>query len=285
MKNYIIELEGKKVSYYIEGDPEKPLIVCLHGLAGSAAYSFSTLSEKLSNDFQLLLIDQPGHGKSTAFNREEDYLFSNLASWYEKVFDSIIDRPFYLLGHSWGADVALHYARYYSENIKGVILLDGAFTFPQFQEDMTFTTAYNGWDSYIDNAKYNTWEEIVNEYRTYTKHWNETIEQSVTSIFKKNNNKYELTASKFTVLSIIKAFFDEPFTSAYPFIQSRLLLLHSTEPEELNGAREKGITQLKEDIKDVSIIRLEETGHMIQWDQPVEVSAEILRWTNNMEKR
>lgn len=95
-----------------------------------SAYSFSKLSQKLSNFFQLVLIDQPGHGNSTAFNREEDYLFSNLATWYEKVFESILDKPFYILGHSWRADVALHYAKHYREKIQGVILLDGAYTFP-----------------------------------------------------------------------------------------------------------------------------------------------------------
>lgn len=281
----MLDIEGKKVSYYLKGNPDKPLIICLHGLAGSADYSFSVLSQKLANDFHLLLIDQPGHGNSTAFNKEEDYLFSNLAVWYEKVFETLVDKPFYLLGHSWGADVALHYAKYYPEKIHGVILLDGAYTFPEFQEEMTYSTAYNGWNDYMDKARYNTWEEVVSEYRTYTKRWNESIEQAVNSIFTKNH-MYELISSKFTVLSIIKAFFEEPFTNAYPFIQSPVLLLHAAEPEELNTAREKGFAQLRKNIKNVTIIGLEETGHMIQWDEPEGVSAEMVRWIlNNEEKR
>jgi pimeloyl-ACP methyl ester carboxylesterase len=284
MKNYILELDGKKVNYYTEGDPEKPLIVCLHGLAGSAAYSFTNLSQQLSKFFHLLLIDQPGHGKSTSFKKEVDYLFSNLDTWYEKVFTSLIDQPFYLLGHSWGADVALHYAKFFPEKVKGVILLDGAYTFPEFQEEMTFSTAYNGWESYMANAEYNTWEDVLNEYRTYTKRWNQSIEHSVNSIFAKKNHRYELIVSKFTVLSIIKAFFEEPFSTAYPNIQSPLLLLHATEPEELHAAREKGIAQLRKDIKNVTIIPFEEAGHMIQWDQPEKVCAEIVRWINNNEE-
>lgn len=282
MEHHFLEMNGNKVSYYEGGNREKATIVCLHGLAGSAEYSFSELSKELSEHFHLILIDQPGHGKSTAFINEADYLFSNLAGWYEKVFDYLLNKPFYILGHSWGADVALHYAKHYPDKIIGVILLDGAYTFPQFQEEMTFPTAYNGWDAYIDNAKYSTWEEINNEYRTYTKRWNESIEQSVKSIFIKNH-MYELISSKFTVLSIIKAFFKEPFTTSYPFIQSPVLLIHATKPEELNDAREKGIAQLKQDIKNVSIIPLVETGHMIQWDQPAEVSAEMVSWINNIE--
>lgn len=284
MESSIFELEGKRVSYYSVGNSEKPTVVCLHGLAGSAVYSFSELSHKLSEHFHLLLIDQPGHGKSSSFEKEEDYLFSNLASWYEKVFEFLLDKPFYVLGHSWGADVVLHYAKHYPEKIKGVILLDGGYTFPEFQEEMTFTTAYEGWSSYIDHAKYNNWDEIVREYQTFTKQWNTVIAQSVTSIFS-YNEKYELIASKFTVLSIIKAFFAEPFTSTYPYIQSPLLLIHATEPEELEVAREKGICRLKKDILEATIVSLTDTGHMIQWDKPEEVSSEIIRWINIEEEK
>jgi pimeloyl-ACP methyl ester carboxylesterase len=279
MENIILELDGAKLSYFAAGDYKNPTIVCLHGLAGSAYYSFAELSKKLSNHFHLILIDQPGHGKSASFKNEEDYLFSNLASWYEKVFDSILDKPFFILGHSWGADVALHYAKHYPEKINGVILLDGGFTFPEFQEDMTFSIAYDGWNTYIDNAKYSDWEEILGEYSTFTKRWDSTIEQSVTSIFTKKE-KYELIASKFTVLAIIKAFYEEPFTTTFPYIKSPLLLVHATEPKELQAAREKGISQLKIDIKESTIIKIKDTGHMIQWDKPDEVSSEIIKWVH-----
>jgi pimeloyl-ACP methyl ester carboxylesterase len=277
MENELMELDGKTVSYYVGGNRDKPTIVCLHGLAGSATYSFSELSEKLAEHFHLFLIDQPGHGKTASFLNEEDYLFSNLATWYEKVFDALVAEPFYILGHSWGADVALHYASHYPTKVKGVVLLDGAFTFPEFQEEMTFSHAYNGWSSYIDNAKYNTWDEIVSEYKTFTKRWNANLELSVNSIFKKNE-KYELIVSKFTVLAIIKAFFEEPFTAVYPFIQAPLLLIHATEPEVIREAREKGIAQLKRDIKDTTIISMKNTGHMVQWDKPDEASTEIINW-------
>jgi pimeloyl-ACP methyl ester carboxylesterase len=283
MEHRYMELGGHRVSYYMEGSREKPTIVCLHGLAGSAIYSFSELSKQLGDHFQLLLIDQPGHGKSTPFTKEEEYLFSSLASWYDKVLSSLLSEPFYLLGHSWGADVTLHYAKYYPENVKGIILLDGGFTFPEFQEEMTFSIAFDGWNSYMDQAKYDTWEDIISEYRTFTKRWNETMEHSVSSIFIKKD-KYELIASKFTVLSIIKAFFKEPFTTTYPFIKSPLILLHATEPGELEEARIKGITQLKNDIKDASIISMNQTGHMIQWDKPDEVSNEIIQWVKSKEE-
>ncbi len=283
MKHSMLELAGNKVSYFEAGNREKPAIILLHGLAGSAAYSFSELSQKLSDHFHLLIIDQPGHGRSSSFPKEEDYLFSSLAAWYEQVFSTLLDKPYYILGHTWGADVALHYAKHYPAKVKGIILLDGAFTFPVFQDEMTFETAYDGWNSYLDNAKYSTWDDILSEYRTYTKRWDPAIEQSVSTIFNKNQT-YELIASKNTVLPIIQAFFSEPFTAAYPVIKSPLLLIHATEPAELDGARLKGIALINNDVKDATIISLENTGHMIQWDKPEEVSSEIMKWVVKKEE-
>jgi hypothetical protein len=44
---------------------------------------------------------------------------------------------------------------------------------------ITIPAIYNGWESYMANAEYNTWEDALNEYRTYTKQWNQSIEHSV----------------------------------------------------------------------------------------------------------
>ena len=281
MKNHLLKINEVEVNYYEWGTQEKPTIVLLHGLAGSALYSFFELTQLLENDFHLLTIDQPGHGKSSPFINDEAYLFSNLAKWYDKIFSLLLDKPFFILGHSWGADVALHYAKLFPDQIKGVILLDGGFTFPEYQEEMSFSTVYNGWDEYMDNTKYDTFEEGITVFKLYTKWWNKNKEQMLSTIFSKNE-KFELITSKFTVLSIIKAFFKEPFSTTYPFIKAPLLLIHATEPKGLNPARERGISQLKKDIKDLSIVSLNETGHMVQWDKPEVVSEEIKRWVSNI---
>ncbi|MCM3584551.1 alpha/beta hydrolase [Mesobacillus maritimus] len=280
MKEHLLQIDGFELTYYETGSQSAPTIVCLHGLAGSALYSFSELLNNLSDSFHLIAIDQPGHGKSTPFSEEKDYLFLNLVKWYEKVLPNIITEPFYLLGHSWGADVVLHYAKQFPTQLKGIILLDGGFTFPQFQEDMSFSNVYNGWNQYMEDAKYDDWEQIVTEFKQYTH--NPKFKHQLSSIFIKKE-KYELIASKFTVLSIIKAFFTEAFSETYPFIKNRLLLIHATEPEELDHARTLGISQLRKNIENVSVISFPNTGHMVQWDLPEKVADTIINWVNKME--
>ncbi|PDY25851.1 alpha/beta hydrolase [Bacillus cereus] len=279
VKDINLTIEGLDVHYYELGNNTKPTIVCLHGLGNSGAV-FSELAEYLEDDFHILSFDNPGHGRTAPFVNENGYLFSNIAKWYNNVFQQVLKAPFYILGHSWGADIALHYAKMYPEKIKGIILLDGGYTFPDFQEDMTFSKVYDGWNDYMENSSvFDTWHDVIGEYKQYTERWNEKIEQMVQTLLNKKE-KYELINSKFTVLSIIKAFFKESFTTTYPYIKSPLILIHATLPEDLNNARRTGINKLKQHIENVTIVSMEETGHMVHWDNPKKVANEIHNWVS-----
>ncbi|MFB7142796.1 alpha/beta fold hydrolase [Gottfriedia sp. NPDC056225] len=279
MQNVMLNIENKKVSYYEYGNKENQTIVCFHGLAGNAIYSFAELAKILENKFHLIVFDNPGHGKTTAFDNEDDYLFSNLSNWYNKVLKQVINKPFYLMGHSWGADIVLNFTKMNPNNVLGIVLLDGGFTYPENQSDMTFEKAYTGWSEYMDNSSYNNWDELIQEYKNYTKRWSRDIEHYVASLFTKNNqDQFELITSKFTVLSIVKAFFKEPFSKTYPFIKVPVMLIHATIPASLNLARDVGISQLNRSVKDVSVIAIEDTTHMIQWDEPNKVSNLITNW-------
>lgn len=278
MQSYKRIIDGSTVNYYECGDKNNRTIVCFHGLAGNGYYSFAEIAVILENDFHLIIFDSPGHGKTHSFDNENDYMFSSLASWYQRMIKQVVHGPFYVMGHSWGADLALHYTKHYPDTVLGIIMLDGGFTFPQNQKEMTFDHAFNGWNDYMDQTVFSDWASIVQEYKAYTNRWNLNKEHYVSSIFKKMDNRFELVVSKFTVLSIIKAFFKEPFSDTYPFINVPLLLIHPSKPENLDEARAIGILELKDKLDDVTVIATENAGHMVQWDEPNKTAAEIKKW-------
>ncbi len=280
MQNTQIMIDRKIVNYYEQGVRENPTIICLHGLIGNGFYSFGEIAPYLEKDFHLVIIDAPGHGETASFDIESDYLFSNLATWYHQIFQQIVEGSFYLMGHSWGADIALHYTKHYPFHVLGLILLDGGFIFPQNQPEMTFEHAYTGWDNYMNNSVYYNWEDIFREYQTYTKNWSDKNKLYVASLFKQKDHCLELIASKFTVLSIIKAFFNESFLETYAFIEVPILLIYSTIPQNLEVARTTGISMLQENIADVTINMMEDTNHMLQWDNPKGTAVQIIEWLN-----
>lgn len=281
MPEFQASIQTGTVNYHEFGNPDQPTVLCLHGLGGNGLYSFGELIPYLQENFHVILLDNPGHGKTASLPTEDDYLFSNLAAWVDQVARQIIDGPFYIMGHSWGADIALHYTRFYPDSVAGLILLDGAFTFPHNQPEMNFDYAYAGWNDYMDHSTFDTEEEVYEEYRTYTMQWDPQKERYASSLFtKRPDGKFELIVSKFSVLAIVKAFFKEPFKEAYPFIKASTLLIHATHPESLGQARGDGIRQLTEHIEDLSVQALENSMHMIQWDEPEMTSHTIIEWLN-----
>lgn len=279
MQNYTITTQDGIVNYYEYGDAKNPSIVCLHGLAGNGLYSFEELSFLLEKNFHLIVVDSPGHGKTSPLPKKNDYLFSNLATWLHQVIEKIISEPFYMMGHSWGADMALHYTRFYPQKVLGLIMLDGGFTFPQNQLEMTFEYAITGWKNYIEQSVFTNEKEIFLEYKMYTNQWDANKEKYASSLFDKyRDGKYKLIASKVVLLAIIKAFYKEPFTEAYPFIKVPTLLLYAEFPKNLDVAREKGIGQLREHIENVSVKAILGSSHMVQWDEPEQTVAIISQW-------
>lgn len=274
MKQTSYSMGNQRVHYKTAGDPDRPALVCLHGLTGSSE-SYLELADQLESDFYLFMFDQPGHGQTSPL--PQDYLFSTIADYYKHIFDNVVGKPFYLLGHSWGGDTALHFASRYPEDVKGLILLDGGFTFPHYQEDMTFQKAYEGWKEFIEQFSFENKEDIYEVYKTYTTRWNSYLENMTLAAFTKES-PYRLRAGKSVVLPIIEAFFEEPFYRAYEGIQSPVMLIHASNPAELEGAREKGIRTLKEKVGDVEVHR-KTGGHNLHWDDPDAIAGMVKDFT------
>lgn len=60
---FFTDKNGFKTSFYFSKNPKKPLAILIHGFGGNA-YGMSFLARELSEDFQILLLEMPNHGKS-----------------------------------------------------------------------------------------------------------------------------------------------------------------------------------------------------------------------------
>lgn len=277
MKKFQLAVGGHTFHGCEYGDNSLPSLVCLHGMTGDLN-SFSGLIEYLVNDFHLILIDNPGHGETESLKREEEYMFSSLAKTIYKVIRKITNKPFYMLGHSWGADICLNAAKLFPTSIKGVILLDGGYAFPEHVSGLTEEKALSDWKGYVESSRYGSWDEVVNEYQSYTtKQWDTNLDSLIASSFEKVNDTYVFKADVFSILAIIKAFYKEPCSTTFPSIQCPVLLLHA-EVLPTDSSRKKGIQEIKKGVKKVKVIEIENTNHHLHWDSPENVANEILLW-------
>lgn len=97
MPEFQASIQTGTVNYHEFGNPDQPTVLCLHGLGGNGLYSFGELIPYLQENFHVILLDNPGHGKTASLPTEDDYLFSNLAAWVDQVARQIIDGPFYIM--------------------------------------------------------------------------------------------------------------------------------------------------------------------------------------------
>ena len=65
--------------------------------------------------------------KTSPFKSESDYEMPNMVKWIDQVISKITEDQFYLLGHSYGADIAIHYLATYPSKVIKTMLLDGGY--------------------------------------------------------------------------------------------------------------------------------------------------------------
>ncbi len=101
-----------------EGRP----VVLLHGLA-STCRIWDLVAPLLAKDFSVIAVDQRGHGDSG--KPDHGYDFASVGQDVDALLEGRgIERPV-LVGHSWGADVALELAVARPELLQGIVFVDG----------------------------------------------------------------------------------------------------------------------------------------------------------------
>lgn len=113
-----------------------PAVLLLHGLASSSRI-LDLLAPQLASSFRVVAYDQRGHGRSTKPDRR--YGFDHVAGDALAVIRAFrLDRPV-LVGHSWGANVALEVAARWPRRVAGAVLIDGGFL--SLRDEMDWRTA------------------------------------------------------------------------------------------------------------------------------------------------
>ncbi len=113
---------GARLHYQQVG--EGPDLVLIHGLTGNLAVWHLKIVPLLWDRFRVLSYDLRGHGYSDM--TPSGYTCDDMAEDLLELLDRLeIQRP-PLVGHSFGADVALYFAANHPERVRGVVAIEGA---------------------------------------------------------------------------------------------------------------------------------------------------------------
>jgi pimeloyl-ACP methyl ester carboxylesterase len=100
-----------------------PPVVLLHGLASNARIWDGVAPRLAGAGLRVIALDQRGHGESD--QPSSGYDFASVGRDLEAALAGLgLERPL-LVGHSWGANVALQFAADRPGRVAGLVLIDG----------------------------------------------------------------------------------------------------------------------------------------------------------------
>lgn len=284
MKERLLNIDGLRSRICIWGEDKNETIICFHGLGGTAG-GFMEVAEGLQEEYRVIGIDFPGFGKSDSFENISDYEIPNLCRWINQIFVNEKFGKTHIMAHSWGACVALHFAKRYPECVNKLLLLDGGYHVKDFEYEYAsnnkigFTSIeeeiqyyYKDFDQYI----FDTWEEAMEEEKNLYLRWSEKIEEQSKDLFKIENGKYKFIPSGKIAEGAIWSMYKHPTDEVYGEIDKAIKLLVAKIPEEAMGYRE--IESKKMKAASGCEMEFVNTTHMVHWDNPELVIEEAKKW-------
>ncbi len=264
------------LGYYEWGNQDNPALVFLHGM-GSSGLSFGELAKLLQNDFYVIAFDLPGHGGEVSLDNEEEYFPARMAERLSNLIYSLGLTDVYLVGHSWGAHLALYMAGLYSEKIKGLVLLDGGY-FQQGPAGVSLNQQLTDVGAFIDSVCFASWNEFLDSERANSSRWSKEIEEGCLAQAAEVDGEIRLSTSPFTAKAVMKGMHLEPTAAIFPKVQSPVLLLHSTMPKEIEEERHEAIEYLLNEIPHAEVQAIPNTSHEIYRDAPEIIVSKLKEW-------
>lgn len=122
---HFLEVEGLSVFYREAGDPNKPVILLLHGFP-SASHMFRDLIPILAKDYHVLAPDYPGFGQTTSPDRVDFvYTFDHITEIVEAFIDRLGLTKYALYVFDYGAPIGFRLAMHYPERVTAIISQNG----------------------------------------------------------------------------------------------------------------------------------------------------------------
>ncbi len=254
-KTGMVNARGTKLHYYRAGD-SRPSIVLIHGITDDGL-CWSPVAEVLSGEYDVIMVDLRGHGKSEA--PEEGYDRETMALELSELIDDLsLERPT-LIGHSLGGLVAMTLASL-NPDLPSAMILEDPPPFwsphPPSPEEMPDRAGMRLW---MEALKRKTRNELLETVRSEHPTWSET--ELGFWVDSKQRFSHKIT-------HIVDALGDEPTQS--PLLVGRIacpVLLITSDPALGAILTDKDVLELQKDLQHMKRVHIPGAGHNIRREQ------------------
>lgn len=147
-------VNGHQINVYVEGDGSETIVVLSGAGIASPILDFKEVSESLSKQYKVVIVERAGYGYSDDSNHSRDVM-EVLSETRQALSQANITGPFIILSHSMASLESLAWQEKYPDEVKALIGLDWAL--PSSYENLKdnqalLTLAY--WSSKIGLLRY-----------------------------------------------------------------------------------------------------------------------------------
>jgi pimeloyl-ACP methyl ester carboxylesterase len=236
--------------------------------------------------FHVIAVDQRSHGQS---DRPDDgYGFDDTTTDIAALIAKLgLKRPV-VVGHSWGANVALQLAADYPDSARGIVLVDGGF---------------------IERSRDSTWEKAeadmrppeidgtpIERFRSFIRNWpnlkdiySPQIEQMVLSNFDVRDDKIYRPLSIPNHMKIARAIYDQKPSELLPKVALPVLIVPALrEPgseteRRWQEYREQGLAAIRAVRPDIRVRPMLDSIHDVPVQRPAELAEVIKEFAGELE--
>ena len=269
---------GINLHYRDWGGTGRP-VVLLHGLA-SSCHIWDLVAPDLAEDFSVIAVDQRGHGLSD--KPESGYDFASVGRDLLGIIRARgLERPV-IVGHSWGADVALEFAVAYPDIPAGISFVDGGMIEPSARPGMTLEKAREDMAPplFAGMTSQALRERFRNRVRPFP--LPPEFDQILMSNFEMmEDGTVRTRLSRENHLRIIDALWEHYPTQLYPQVPCPVLMMPARMANDDSVAartfrREESVARAQTLLPKVKVVWLEDSIHDVPVQRP-ELVAETIR--------
>jgi len=270
IKENYVTVEKLRMRYVESG--RGPAVVMIHGNAGSIEdFKFGAI-ETLSSNYRVMAVERPGHGKTDRPNGKTVDVEYQARLLHQELSSLSVARPV-LVGHSWGAALALSYALQYPTEVSALILVAPA-AYPDAGEGRFLQTMSK--PPVIGDVPLMLGRSFLG------RHILKGILRRAFSPQPLPEKYFRLVASSWLGRKQLKAYLDDEsslnaslrkLSKRYSEISIPVVIL-TGDHDQIVSPRENAY-RLKDSIANSQLIELKDTGHEIPQTHPESISSAL----------
>jgi pimeloyl-ACP methyl ester carboxylesterase len=265
-----------RIAYRDWGGEGTPLVL-LHGLSSNSRI-WDLVAPLLTKKFRVVAMDQRGHGLS---DKPSSYSAAEVTGDLGALIDYLgFDRTA-IVGHSWGASVAVQFAAENSSRTAAIVLVDGGIM--EISARMSWEEAEKQMrPPEIDGVPLERFLGFARQWPEMADLWNEQVQEMVMSNFEIKDERVYRRLTIPNHMKILRSMYEMKTSEMLSAIECpALVVIASQEPtndlaKRWMEWRREGVERAKEKLRKPRVLWMEKTIHDVPVQRPRELADAIL---------